>query len=82
MLLRERIRAFIKDNMAIKDLEVEIEDSDNIFKMGFVDSLFAMKLVCFVESELQLEITDNDLDLSNFNSVHNIVNFLEAKKSR
>jgi len=81
MDLRERIRSFIKKNLAIVEDDIEIDDSDNIFKRGFVDSLFAMQLVGFVEDELQLEVSNDDLDLSNFSSVDNIVNFLESKQA-
>jgi len=81
MSLKEKIRAFITENMAIIDGDITINDRDNIFEKGFVDSMFAMKLVAFLENDFKIEILDSDLDLSNFSSVQNIVSFLEKKKS-
>ncbi len=80
MELRDKIRTFIKENMAIIDGLAVLNDTDNIFELGFVDSMFAMQLVCFVESEFDIKVDNEDLDISNFNSVHNIAIFLEKKQ--
>jgi acyl carrier protein len=80
MELRDKISAFIRENMAIIDGHAVLNDSDNIFELGFVDSMFAMQLVCFVESEFDIKVDNEDLDINNFNSVHNIVMFLERKQ--
>ena len=82
MPIKEKIRSFIKENMAIIDGDITINDEDNIFEKGFVDSMFAMKLVAFLENDFSIEILDDDLDLSNFNSVQNIVSLLERKGRR
>ena len=66
--------------MAIINDDATMNDTDNIFEMGFVDSMFAMQLVCFVESEFGIEIGNEDLDINNFNSVNNIVVFIEKKQ--
>ncbi len=80
MNIKEKIRAFIRENMAIID-NVTINDDDNIFEKGFVDSMFAMKLVCYVESEFNINVSNDDLDISNFNSVDNITRFLKKRKA-
>ena len=68
------------ENMAIIEDDITINDSDNIFEKGFVDSMFAMKLVAFLENDFNIEILDDELDLGNFSSVQNIVSLLEKKK--
>ena len=80
MDLRDKTRVFIRENMAIIDGDAIMNDTDNIFEMGFVDSMFAMQLVSFVESEFDIKIDNEDLDISNFNSVHNIAMFIEMKQ--
>jgi methoxymalonate biosynthesis acyl carrier protein len=77
--LRLKVRQLIEKNLVVLDECVEFADSDNIFAKGFVNSLFAMKLLTFVEGQLGVEFDDDDLDLSNFNSIDNIVKLAERK---
>lgn len=72
---RSEIRSFIQKRIN----NDELKDSDNIFKLGFVDSMFALQLVYFVEKEFQVAVDDDDLDLSNFNSVDAIDRFVKSK---
>jgi acyl carrier protein len=58
----------------------ELKNDEDIFALGFVNSLLAMQLVSFVEKEFSVEIDDDDLDLDNFRSINNI-DALVAKKS-
>jgi methoxymalonate biosynthesis acyl carrier protein len=67
-LVREKIRQFIVANMNSFE-EVELSDSDNIFQMGFVSSIFAMRLLNFIEKEFSVQIPDEDILLKNFSSV-------------
>jgi len=81
MELKEKIRKFIEANLVVFEDEAEFTDSDNIFEMGFVNSLFAMKLVSFIEQEFGIEVDNEDLEISNFNSVDRIVGYIENKKA-
>ncbi|OAJ75320.1 acyl carrier protein [Brevibacillus sp. SKDU10] len=79
MTAREKIRHFIEKNLVIFDDHVELSDEDNIFELGFVNSLFAMKMLTFVEEEFNITIDNDELDLINFSSVSNIVRLIEKK---
>jgi acyl carrier protein len=81
MELKEQIRQFIEANLVVFEDEAEFTDSDNIFEMGFVNSLFAMKLVSYIEQEYGIEVDNEDLEISNFNSVERIVGYIENKKA-
>lgn len=59
---------------------VELTDDQNFFELGFVNSLFAMQLVLFVESEFGMQIGDDDLDITHFQSINAIANLVERKK--
>ena len=76
----DKIRFFIKENMAIVNDDAILNDTDNIFEQGFVDSMFAMQLVNFVESEFNIKVENEDLDINNFNSVRNVSLFIERKQ--
>ncbi|GAB6988516.1 acyl carrier protein [Paenibacillus pini] len=58
----------------------EIADDDDIFALGFVNSLFAMQLVMFLEKEFSLRIQPADLDFKNFRSINSIVELVERLK--
>ncbi len=81
MELKEKIRKFIESNLVVFEDEAEFNDSDNIFEMGFVNSLFAMKLVNYIEEDFGIVVENDDLEISNFNSVNRITEFIESKKS-
>ncbi|HEV8435644.1 MAG TPA: phosphopantetheine-binding protein, partial [Thermoanaerobaculia bacterium] len=58
-----------------------VNDDDDIFALGFANSLFAMQLVAFVEGEFRIEIDSDDLEIDNFRSVAAISGLVERKLS-
>jgi acyl carrier protein len=58
----------------------ELRDDEDIFALGFVNSLFAMQLVLFIEQEFNVQVGEEDLDLENFNTV-NAMTALVARKT-
>lgn len=57
-----------------------LKDDDDIFGSGFVNSLFAVQLVLFIESEFSLKIEREDLKLDNFRSISALVNLINRKR--
>ncbi|WP_100839920.1 acyl carrier protein [Kitasatospora fiedleri] len=49
--------------------EHRLADDEDIFASGFVNSLFIMQLVLFVEGEFGITVEDEDLELANFRTV-------------
>ncbi|CAG5087359.1 Acyl carrier protein [Thermobacillus xylanilyticus] len=79
---RHVIREFIRDNLSIEHEGAAFSDDDNYFELRFVNSLFAMKLVQFVEQQFGIVVENDELDLNNFCTVNNLVKFVEAKKAK
>ena len=75
----EKIREFVKMNLAVYEDDAVLGDDDNIFELGFVDSPFAIQLVCFVEEEFKIKVGEEDLDIDNFTSVNRIAEFVSRK---
>ncbi len=50
----------------------DLKDDEDIFALGFVNSLLAMQLVNFVEKEFSIAIEDDDLDFENFRTIGSI----------
>ena len=78
--MRDKIRAMVMSNLNIFSSEVEFSDDDNIFRKGFVDSLFAVQLIAYLEQEFGIRVTNKDLNINNFHSVNKMVSFVERKR--
>jgi methoxymalonate biosynthesis acyl carrier protein len=84
MEVKEKIRNFILKNIVVFDEEssVTLQDDDDIFKKGYVNSLFAMKLLGFIENEFGFTVENEDIKLQNFSTVQNIVALVERKDNK
>ena len=72
---REKIKAFLARVVGDYDLQ----DNEDIFGLGFVNSMFAMQLVLFVEQGFKVSIENEDLEIDNFNTINALVNLVERK---
>lgn len=61
----QQIRSFITARFP----RAEFTDEADIFDLGFVNSLFAMELVMFIENTFQITIPNEELTLDNFRTV-------------
>lgn len=68
--LREFVGRFVRGMLA---------DGDDIFATGFVNSMFAMQLVQFVETAFGVAVENEDLEIDNFRSVNAIAALVERK---
>ena len=71
----DKIRAFLLTYIQNYDLE----NDEDIFAGGFVNSLFAMQLVLFLEREFAIKIGRQDLKLDNFRTVNSLAQVVERK---
>ena len=74
---KDRIREFVGRHLRGHDLT----DDEDIFASGFVNSMFAIQLVQFVEREFGVTVESDDLEIDNFRSVQAIAELVERKKS-
>ncbi|BFH14942.1 acyl carrier protein [Paenibacillus dendritiformis] len=77
MEIKQKIRDFIESNLVVFEDEAVFSDDDHIFQMGFVNSLFAMKLLGYIEQEFGITVGNEDLDIANFSTLNNIVRLIE-----
>jgi len=56
-----------------------LRDDEDIFALGFVNSLFALQLVMFVEKEFNMTVSDDDLHIDNFRSIDAIAALVSRK---
>ena len=59
----------------------EIDDDYNFFTAGLIGSLAAVEMISYIEHEFNITVGNEDLDLSNFNSLNAISQFVTRKKN-
>ena len=72
MNTQERITKFFTD----KGITGIAPDTD-LFKGGYVNSLFALEIVMFLEKEFGIKIKNKDIKEKNFKTVENIAETVE-----
>ncbi len=77
----EETKARIKRFLSRFFRKHELGDDEDIFALGFVNSLFAMQLVMFLEKEFHIRIDSQDMDLDNFRTVNRMIAMVEGKKA-
>lgn len=56
-----------------------LEDDDDIFEGGIINSLFAMQLVIFLEKQFKIQIKGDELKRNNFRTISSIVEYISNK---
>ena len=74
--IRQQVRDFVMRFFRGHDLR----DDEDIFATGFVNSMFAMQLVQFVESTFGITVESDDLELDNFRSIDAITALVMRKQ--
>lgn len=76
--IRATVRSFISRASGITNLD----DDDNLFESGIVNSLFAVQLMTFIEKTFAIEVGIDDLDIENFKSLNATAAFVLKKAGR
>lgn len=58
---------------------IELASDDDIFALGFVNSLFAMELVMFIENAFKFSIPNELLKLENFRTVESMTKLVSQQ---
>ena len=76
--IRETVKRFILSSISI----AKLDDDDNLFEAGIVNSLFAVQLMTFLEQTFAIEVAMDDLDMENFKSLNATTAFVLQKNGR
>ncbi|MCZ7667538.1 MAG: acyl carrier protein [Chloroflexi bacterium] len=75
--IKSQIRSFLGEHLN----HTPLQDDDDIFAQGFVNSLFAMRLVLFVEDTFHIQLSNEELDPDNFRTIDRITALVRRKLS-
>lgn len=64
----ERITGFVTTRFP----QAELTPTQDIFALGYINSLFAMELVMFVERAFEVSIPNEELSVDNFRTVESM----------
>jgi acyl carrier protein len=78
MSIQEQIRKYIKENVLLSDGDI-IDENTSFTESGILDSTGFLGLITFAESTFQIEISDDELDPENLETLSKISNFIERK---
>jgi methoxymalonate biosynthesis acyl carrier protein len=73
--IRSRVRARVEPRLGGRSLS----DDDDMFALGYVNSLFALQLARMVQKEFELQFGPEDMDFDNFRTVDGIVAMVISK---
>ncbi|PQQ26816.1 phosphopantetheine-binding protein [Photorhabdus hindustanensis] len=79
-IVSTEIRYFIESNITNLDDDVELKDDTNIFESGLVNSLFSMRLLCFIEDKFSISIPDEYIERENFVSIERMQQLVQKIK--
>lgn len=74
------IRDYIVENFMFGDDE-GLEEKTSFQERGIIDSTGILELVNFLEEQFRIAIADEELIPQNFDSIQNVVSFLDQKCS-
>lgn len=80
--VRSDVREFIVDNFLFREDRETVSDTESLLENGLMDSTGVLELVAFLESDIGIEIQDNEIVPENFDSIENISNYANAKLSK
>jgi acyl carrier protein len=73
------IKAVIRQFLATFFKGHDLQDDEDIFSLGFVNSLFAMQLVLFIQQTFHITIEDEDLEIDNFRTINALSDLIQRK---
>lgn len=78
--LKEQIREFIMENLAHAKGITSFSDDENLMESGVVDSLGIFRIVSFLEEELHVRVSDEEINAETLQSVNSIEKLVLSKK--
>ena len=77
---RKVVRDFILEEFLPGESPDELTDSTSLIEGGIIDSIGMLKLVSFLEEDLNILIEAHEISGDNFEDIDRIVHFVASKK--
>ncbi len=77
--MKQIIRNYFENLPAYQENPFQISEDDLLIELGLLDSFGIIEFVSFLEESFDLDIDEDDLVQSNFESLKSIQQFVEMK---
>ncbi len=81
MSTQELIRDFILDDLLLGQHDGDLDEETNLLLTGLVDSLGVMRMMMFIDDELDVQVPPADITIDNFRTIGTIANYLARQKA-
>jgi acyl carrier protein len=78
--LKTRVRDYILENLMFSDDPSELSDEASLLDRGIIDSTGVLEVVLFLEESFGIQIKASEMLPQNFDSVDNIVAFVQRQQ--
>lgn len=75
-----QLRRFVRSQYSIPDNDPDFSDDVDLFNYGYVDSISAVQLMAFVETQFGIKFTDADWLGFPLNSIAQIAGFVAKRR--
>jgi acyl carrier protein len=79
MALPQGVLDFLNENAQNNGVE-QPGSSDDLFKMGVLDSFALVDFVTVIETECDIKVPDSDVNPANFQSLEQIERYVDSRK--
>ena len=76
-----KVRGYILENLLFTSDGSQLANDASLLDRGIIDSTGVLEIVLFLESEFGVKVKDSEMLPENFDSVNNIVRFVQRIKS-
>jgi acyl carrier protein len=78
MSIEENIKNFILKNLYFAE-STSLDHNASFLEEGIIDSMGALELVAYVESEFGMKVDMSEVVVQNFDSINKLANFIRRK---
>jgi acyl carrier protein len=79
-VLKDQIREFIMENLAHAKGITSFADDESLMESGVIDSLGIFRLVSFMEEDLRVRVSDEEINAETLKSVNSIEQLVLSKR--
>ena len=76
----DRTRTYVKENFLYTRPDVHLDEHEPLLEKGIIDSMGALELLEFLQSEFGISISDEEITADNFGSLGRITKLVIAKQ--
>ena len=76
----DRTRTYVKENFLYTRPDIHLDEHERLLEKGIIDSMGALELLEFLQSEFGISISDEEITADNLGSLGRITHLVIAKQ--